>query len=57
MLPHHRRHSTIDLKRVYVSMYVLKNLAVCHVQGENYKKLKKRKGPKNTSKTKDEKPF
>ena len=57
MLPHHRQHSTIDLKRVYVSTYVLKNLGVCHVQGENYKKFKKHKGPKNTSKTKDEKPF
>ena len=32
---------TIDLKRVYVSMYALKNLGVCHIQGKNCKKLKK----------------
>ena len=33
--------STTDLKRVYVSAYMLKNLGVHHVQGKNYKKLKK----------------
>ena len=32
------------------------NLGVRHVQGKNYKKLKKHKGYKSTSKTKDEKP-
>ena len=49
--------STIDLKRVYVSVYTLKKLAIHHVQGKNYKKLKKHKGCRSTSKTKDEKPF
>ena len=46
--------STADLKRVYVSAYALKNLGL---QCKNYKKLKKHKGYKSTSKTKDEKPF
>ena len=32
--------STIDLKGVYVSAYVFKNLGVRHVQDKNYKKLK-----------------
>ena len=32
--------STIDLKRMYISAYVLKNLCVHHVQGRNYKKVK-----------------
>ena len=49
--------STTDLKRVYISTYVFKNLGVRHVQGKNYKKLKKHKGSKSTSNTKDEKPF
>ena len=31
---------TIDLKRVYVSAYVFKNLGVRHIQGKNYKSLK-----------------
>ena len=31
----------IDLKRVYISAYTLKNLVVCHIQDKNYKKLKK----------------
>ena len=48
--------STIDLKRVHVSAYALKNLGVRHVQGKNHKKFKN-KGYKSTSKTKDEKPF
>ena len=32
---------TNDLKRVYVSTYALKKICVCHVQGKNYKKIKK----------------
>ena len=32
---------TNDLKRVYVSTYALKKIFVCHVQGKNYKKIKK----------------
>ena len=48
---------TIDLKRVYVSLYALKNLGVHHVQAKNCKKLKKHKDCKSTSKTKDKKPF
>ena len=46
---------TIDLKRVYVSVYMLKKLGVCHIQGKNYKNLKKHMGYK--SKKKDENPF
>ena len=48
---------TIDLKKGYVSMYALKNLGVCHIQGKNCKKLKKHKGSQSTSKTNGEKPF
>ena len=49
--------STIDLKRLYVSLYALKNLGIHHVQAKNCKKLKKHKDHKSTSKTKDKKPF
>ena len=48
---------TINLKRVYVSTYALKNLGVSHIQGKSCKKLKKHKGSKSTSKTNGEKPF
>ena len=48
-----RHGSSIDLKSVYVTTYVLKNLGIYHVQSENYKKLKKHKDCKSTSKTKD----
>ena len=48
---------TIDLKRVYVSVYMLKKLGVCHIQGKNYKNLKKHMGYKSKKKTKDENPF
>ena len=33
--------STIDLKRVYDSACKLKKIGIRHVQGKNYKKLKK----------------
>ena len=32
--------STIDLKRVFISPYVLKNLGVRNINGKNYKQLK-----------------
>ena len=32
---------TIDLKRVYLSMYAFKYVGICHVQGKNYEKLNK----------------
>ena len=48
-----RQGSSIDLKSVCVTTYVLKNLGIHHVQGENYKELKKHKDCKITSKTKD----
>ena len=32
--------STIDLKRVYVYSYALKNIGVRHAKGKNYKRLK-----------------
>ena len=35
---------------VYVSAYT--HIGICQVQGKNYKKLKKHKGYKSTSKTK-----
>ena len=38
-----RQGSSIDLKSVYVTTYVLKNLGIHHVQGENYKELKNTK--------------
>ena len=41
---------TIDLKRVYVSVYMLKKLGVCHIQGKNYKNLKKHMGYKSKKK-------
>ena len=57
LLIHLHQDSSTGLKRVYVSVYALKKLSVRQVQGNSYKKLKKHKGYKRTSKTKDEKPF
>ena len=44
---------TINLKRVYVSTYMLKHLGVRYEQGKNYKSKKKARAQR--IKTKDEK--
>ena len=50
---------TSNLKRVYVSAYMLKNVFVRHIQGKNYKKVLKNTGAirVNKNKNKYEKPF
>ena len=41
-------------KRVNVFAYTLEHLGVCHIQDKHYKKWKKYKDCKSTSKSKDE---